>query len=337
MLGAIFSLLSAASFALYSACARRGVITASVFQALAFSVPLGVPLFLLAAAVSGQFTEIFSFGGVNYLWLSLAGIFHFVWGRYCGTRAVKAIGGNLASPVQQTNLLVSLSLAIIWLGETLTPINILGIALLFLGPVIIIAGQRSRGKSARGGRAAADGDDATSDKPAFQPRYLEGYTFAALTATGYGLSPIFVRLGLEGAGPEAAIAAGAVSYIAASAFFALMLIPPGKLAHVMMVDRKAIPWFAVSALFVGMAQILRYLALSLAPVTIIAPLQRSSLVFRVIFTTLLNRDYEVLNLRVVTGIAVSVLGAVALVLSMEMVAAWVPLPRELVEWRWPAG
>jgi drug/metabolite transporter (DMT)-like permease len=335
MLGAVLSITSAACFALYSACARRGVITASVFQALAFTVPLGLPLFLLVAVASGQFSAIFTFSRVNYLWLSLAGVFHFIWGRYCSTRAIKAIGSNLASPVQQTSLVISLTLAVVLLDESFTPISILGIILLFIGPAIIIAGQRQKKSSGAAVDGLTDEEAKADEKPVFEPKYLEGYTFAALTATGYGLSPIFVRLALEGTGPEVAIAAGTVSYIAATAFFALLLIPSRNFTHIAAVDRKVIPWFISSAVFVGIAQLLRYLALSLAPVTIVSPLQRTSMVFRVVFTTLINREYEVLNARVIIGIAVSLLGAVGLVLSMDMIAELIPLPPEMMEWRWP--
>ena len=47
MLGGFLALLSAASFALNVTALRRGVLTASVFQAIAITVPMGVPLFLI--------------------------------------------------------------------------------------------------------------------------------------------------------------------------------------------------------------------------------------------------------------------------------------------------
>ena len=53
MLGGLLALLSAAAFAFETATARRGVLTASVTQALAITVPIGVPIFLVVAAASG--------------------------------------------------------------------------------------------------------------------------------------------------------------------------------------------------------------------------------------------------------------------------------------------
>ena len=47
MLGATLALLSAIAFGMNNAAARRGVITGSVLQGLAVTVPIGVPLFAL--------------------------------------------------------------------------------------------------------------------------------------------------------------------------------------------------------------------------------------------------------------------------------------------------
>jgi uncharacterized membrane protein len=79
----------------------------------------------------------------------------------------------------------------------------------------------------------------------------------------------------------------------------------------------------------------RYMALAIAPVTVVSPIQRTSGIFRVIFTTILNRDHEILNARLIVGILISLLGAVALTVSVDMVAQWVSLPPALVDWRWP--
>lgn len=343
--GALLALASAAAFGLNSASLRRGVVTSSVFQALAITVPVGVPMFLLVAVAFGQWDAIFAFDGVHYLWLSLAGIFHFVWGRYCGYRAIKAMGANLAGPVQQCNLLVAMTLSIALLGETLTVLKIAGIALVLAGPAIMVMGRRARPRakaaeaadpaSANPGAAEASAPAAKPATPKFEPNLVEGYTFALLTMTGYGLSPIFVRLGLEGVGMEAALAGGVVSYVAASLFFCLLLIPAGRVVHVLRMDRRALPWFVNSGVFVGIAQIFRYLALAIAPVTVVAPILRTSMVFRTVFTSIINRDHEVLDAKVVVGMALSLAGAVLLALQIDVVAAWLPLPDAAIRWRWP--
>ncbi len=54
MLGAFFAIISAATFGFNTATVRRGVLSGSVFQAIAITVPMGVPLFLVAALAAGQ-------------------------------------------------------------------------------------------------------------------------------------------------------------------------------------------------------------------------------------------------------------------------------------------
>lgn len=323
MLGALYALFSAATFGFNTASARRGMVSATVFQGLAVTVPIGVPLFAVFALATGEITAVTRFPAPAYLYLGLAGIVHFVWGRYCAYRAVKAMGGNLAAPVQNANLLVALGLAIIVLGERLTPLKIIGIVLIVIGPVIAVPTRRDT--AAR---------RPTAGEVPFRPKLLEGYTWAVMSATGYGLSPVLIRLGLSGM-HGASFAGGLISYSAATVFFSLFLIPRGRLAHVLSMERRALPWFVNSGFFVFLAQMFRYLALSIAPVTVVSPVQRLSGIFRIIFTTLLNRDYEVINSRLVIGTVVSILGAITLTMSVDVVAAHIALPRTFLEWSWP--
>ena len=138
MLGALLALLASATFALSNVTARRGVLTGSVLQALVVTIWLGVPVFLVAALAAGQFGAIARFPLPSMVYLVLAGIVHFVLGRYCNFRAISAIGVNLAGPVQEFSLLVSLALAVWLLGEVLTGLKFLGIVLVLSGPAIIL-------------------------------------------------------------------------------------------------------------------------------------------------------------------------------------------------------
>src|SRR5258707_7300123 len=113
---------------------RRGVLTGSVVQAMAITVPIGLPISFLVAVATGSLAAVAGFSSPALVALSLSGIMHFVWGRYCNYRAIRAIGTNLVAPIQQINLIVTLLLAIWILGETLTPLRLLGIVLVLLGP-----------------------------------------------------------------------------------------------------------------------------------------------------------------------------------------------------------
>jgi uncharacterized membrane protein len=238
------------------------------------------------------------------------------------------MGANLVAPVQQSSMLVTLALAILILGEHLTPLRILGIGFVMLGPVLTYGRREVAAKSA----------DQASTQTIFQPRYAEGYLFAALASTGYGVSPILVRLALANRGLQASLAGGLISYVAAVAACALALLMLGQWRHVRALERGAAKWFAVSGVCVAFAQMLRYMALALAPVSVVAPIQRLSIVFRLYFSRIINPQYEMFGGRVVAATLVSLVGALALSVSTDVVQAALPLSgwaRAVLNWRWP--
>jgi len=336
VLGGLLAICSAATFAFNNASVRRGVLTGTVAQAMAITVPIGVPLFFLAALITGRLGDALTFSTQGYVALALAGILHFVWGRYCNYRATRAIGTNLVAPIQQFNLLVTLMLAIWLLGEELTVLKLLGIGLVLIGPSITM-----RERQAKAERKVSDEKITAIDaeRPAaFEPNYAEGITFSLLSAIGYGLSPILVRVGLEQRGLGASFAGGLVAYIAATVVMALLLVWPGRLRHALAVNRESAKWFTLSGVLVFLSQMFLYMAMSVAPVTVVSPINRLSILFRLYFSRLLNPKHEVFGGSVIAGTVVSLAGALALSLSTQAVQDVVPLSdplAALLAWHWP--
>lgn len=327
MLGAFFALCSAATFALNNAFARRGVLTGTALQALAISVPIGVPMFVLGALAIGGVEAFMAFGWASWFYLAIAGVLHFAWGRYCNYRAVKAIGSNLAGPLQESSVIISLVLAIALLGETMTGVKIAGILLVLSGPMLAVEIGKKKPVAAKN----------NEPKRAFQPLYAEGYLFAGLSALGYGCSPILVRMAVEDAGVGASLAGGAVSYLAASIVVGAVIVLTGSSRSVASVRPENARWFAFAGLLVGVSQMLRYMALAIAPVTVVAPIQRLSLVFRIIFGWIMNREHEVFNPQLILGTLVSLIGAALLSLSVEAVASMPFMPawaKAAAAWTW---
>ena len=328
MLGAFFSLLAAFSFALNNATTRRGVVNGTVIQGMALTVPIGVPLFAVLVMIFGQWSALFNFTPRAILYLSLAGCLHFLWGRYCNYRASKAIGANLQGPASQTDLLFTLLLAVWVLGEKLTPLRVVGIILVVGGPMLTMFDDIRQAKAQEAKKTASG----------WQPSYVEGYTFAVLSGTGYGVSPIFVRLGLQDVGIGASFAGPLVSYVAATLVFSLIYLIPGQWAHVRSTDRKSAKWFCLAGCTVFVSQMFRYLALSVAPVTVVQPIQRMTLVFRFFFSWWMNPQHEVFGGRVIVSTAVALLGAIILSISTDLVIDHVPMPgwlSDILRLEWP--
>jgi drug/metabolite transporter (DMT)-like permease len=346
MLGALYAVLAAATFGFNNASARRGVLTGTAIQGMAISVPLGVPLFLIAAYIGGELTEFDRFSTWNVVLLSAAGFMHFVWGRYCNMRSLAAVGSNLAGPVQQFQLILSLTLAIVFLGETLSPLKVIGILLVVSGPSFILHGRQAEKRRAARRlaqasiSAAASGSDAVTEdaqtKSKFKPRLMEGYIYAFLASIGFGTSPILIAAGLKGTGLS--LAGGLISYIFATLVVAVFLLVPSNFVQVRNMGREALPWFTLSAVAVWASQLFRYMALAIAPVTVVQPIQSLSLIFRMIFGFFINREHEAIDRYVIGGIILSFAGALALSISDELVTQYFNMPdwlAPLANWRWP--
>jgi drug/metabolite transporter (DMT)-like permease len=187
-----------------------------------------------------------------------------------------------------------------------------------------------------GGRPRAADADAIK-APKFVPRHAEGYLFALLAAFAYGTTPIMVRTALRYAGPSSAILGGVISYGAATAAIALMLMLSTPLRHnVMALRRDNIPWFVFSGVFVAMAQGFLYSALAVAPIMLVMPLLQLTLVFRIIFAMWLNPEHEVFGWKVIAGSAISILGACTVSLDTDVILAAFGVegaPARLLRWQ----
>lgn len=328
MLGILFGILAAASFGFNSASARRGVIGGTPFQAMAISMPLGLIMFAVLAGVTGQWSEFARLDLSAIGFLAAGGFAHFVWGRYFNVRSLAAVGSNLAAPVQQFQLLLALALAVLFLGETLTPLKILGIVLVISAPMYILS-RRAKEK-------AAASAETKSEKSAFQPRMAEGYTCAFLAGIGFGSSTVLIKAGLSD--PGLSLIGGVVSYIAATSVVVLVLLMPRMRAEVRATNRQSAKWFLYSGLGVSVSQLFRFIAIGLAPVTVVQPLQSLSVIFRMIFGYFINRDHEAFEGYVIFGIGLSFLGALSLTLSVGLVADNLDLPvwiLDIISWQWP--
>ncbi|MGZ3411476.1 MAG: EamA family transporter [Xanthobacteraceae bacterium] len=319
MLGGFFALMAAATFAWTNAVVRRGVVTGSVSQAITLAIPPGIPIFFAALLVSGNPGILFQLSERACLVFAAVGISHFCIGRYCNYRALSAIGTNLAGPVMQLNLLVSLSLAIFFLGEKLTVVRIVGILMIVAGTVIV----------RRGGAAAAAAKPATA--AAFTPRLAEGYFFAFLAALFYGASPALVRYAVEGKGLAASLAGGVVASTSATILMTLLLIVPSQMEQLRGVSRENAKWFFISGTLVYVSQIFAYMAVAIAPVTITAPIIGLSNIFRLYLARVLNPHHEVFGSEVIFATAVSFLGVVVLSDAVPLPQSWAPV----LNWQWP--
>jgi drug/metabolite transporter (DMT)-like permease len=319
LLGAIFAVLSAATFALTNATGRRGVISGTPAQGMVTSLPVGLLCFLVVALVTGAIAGLGRITLPTLAWLSSAGVIHFVIGRYCNFRASQAAGVNLSAPVVQLNAVVTLTLAVLVLREPCTVLQLFGGFLMLAGSIVT---QRASRPAAAKKQGPGEG---------FSPRVATGFVFALIAALMYGTSPVIIRQALYDAGPLGGVVGGLVAYAAATCAATLGLLIPSLRRNVMQVSSENARWFVYSGVCVAAAQGFLYSALALAPIMLVVPPLQLSLVFRFLFSYLFNPHHELFGGMVVVGTAVSVLGACAVSISSDVIVNLLPLSPGLAD------
>ncbi len=291
-----FAIVGALSHAFGALATRRAVIKvpdATVGTLL--SVPIGVPFYLLILIVTGQISSIASFSWQSFVWLSAAGIIHFMIGRALSYNCVQLVGANASQIITRVSPLVTAFLGISVLSEQLTWELALGILLIVTGVVVIgLNPQVFR---------SGHGIPSSIRRKAF----LFGIGAGIL----WGISPILVKLGLQdSASPVAGVF---ISYSAATITLGISLLSQKRRAIALSMKREAIGFFCLAGLFAGTAQLMKYIALSTAPASVIVPIFSISPVFLLLLSFLFNRKIEVFNPLVITGTIAVVIGSILLI------------------------
>ncbi len=301
MLGIVFALVSAGWFGVSTIAERRGVAGGSAMQGLYLTVIGGVPFFLLAAVLSGQLFDAAALDGKRYAALAVAGVVHFLYARYCMYRAYADIGANRALTVNQSTTLLAVLIAVALLNETVTVRMGIGIALVLIGPAIA-ASASSTPRVPAGGSSGAE----------IPTRIASGYVWAALGTLGFGTSPVLTRYALEGT--SLGVLGGLVAYATAALLLLPLLARPGELLALRNLGPSTRGWFMAGTFTLFLGHMFRFVALGLAPVSIVIPLLRAQVILALALGYLVNRRYESFDRRVLVGIAVALVGSIVLVI-----------------------
>jgi len=296
MVGPVLALLSAGFFGMNKIFLRRAVLKVSdASLGTLISVPMAVPLFFLVIVFSGKIQNLLNFSWQGYLWLSLAGILHFVIGRSLNYHCVQLVGANITNLICRSNILVSVIIGIGLLGE---PVS----WRLALGVLFIVGGISLPGLV----QLFLEGSRHRMPKiPA------KAFIFGFGCGLAWGISPILIKLGLAGSG--APLSGALISFLAATLVLIGSMASPRRRSSASDITAKAVILFFSSGLLSFIANMGRYVALGLAPASIVTPLFSTSPVFVLLFSFVFNRDLEIFNLPVIIGVVSVVTGSILLV------------------------
>jgi drug/metabolite transporter (DMT)-like permease len=330
LLGVLYAALGAFTFALNNAAMRRGVVTGSVLQGMALTVPIGGISFLLMAIAFGVLDQLLVFPTAALFWLAAQGVVHFVFGRYCNFKSNQLMGVNLAAPVIQLQVPFAMMLAVVMLHEKFTVLQGIGSALM-LGGAFTTQANADNSNRASAPMSTGPAKRQARHKPAFRPQVFSGYIFAFGAAACYGASPLMAREAFLRAPGASTVAGGCLAYAAATLVFSLALLKPGSWQDIKDMKLENLQWFLAAAVLVAISQALVYASLAIAPLMVVTPILQLSLVFRLFLSQLINRDHEVMNSAVLIGTFAAVLGSILVSVPTDELATLFGFPLPVAE------
>jgi len=283
--GLILALIGALCFAVSAIYLRRAVYqTGESFTGVAISVFTGVPFFTVSLFFSGGWDKLWSVSGQAFILLGAAGIMHFVLGRQLSYSCFRLVGANRGGAILRTQMFYAAIFGIAFLKEPLTIILVLGILCIAAGATLVSVKKVNETTEIHGRGVLAG---------------LGGAFFWG--TSGVLIRPAVVEIGSPYAGAF-------ISYVVAAVIIAGLLFGKGQREQLFQLRRKSLIHLVISGVFVSVAQLFRYVALSYSPVSLVVPIMGTDVLFIFFLSFLINRNIEVFTWKVFIGIMVAVVG-----------------------------
>ena len=282
----IMALLSSLMFALTFICVRIGVKTATTTTALWITLFINV-LFLWALSLmlyGAQFNQWWEW---RYFFLS--GMFAPLLGRMFQFQGMARLGANITTPLTLTHPVVSVLLAIAFLGEVITWLGFSGAMLVVIGSVIV---------------GSEGGQQSTRTLARVPRRYLLLPLAASIC---YGISVVFRKMGID-LGTDA-ITAAAVTCTSSWFFASIYVLFSGQTSQIRC-TRREMAFFVLAGIFSGLGPMLLYMALEREALVVIAPISATTPLFVLIVSWLLLRADELFTPKVLIGTVATVAGVI---------------------------
>ena len=219
----------------------------AVFVVMLMNVVLLIPAVAVLYYPDYQLTML---SGLSF---AAAGLFGTMLGRAFLYTSIDRIGASRTSPVVASQALVATVLGVLVLGESFTLVHGVGV-------LLIVAG------------VAAISWETTRENPEELPlrEIVVGLALPIGAAVAYGIEPIFANIGF-GQGTPATVGLG-LKTIAATLGFTLYLAWRDALPQLGNLSSTNIRWYVAAGLANTFFLLAYYLALSLAPVSVVVPI-----------------------------------------------------------------
>lgn len=280
----LFALANAFFFALHNMFTKKGLKYSNPPTAVLTSLTVNV---VVLWGVSLLFLQVRLLTASGILLFVLVGLFQPGLTRLLTYKSIETVGVAITDPLRATTPMFSAFLAILFLGERMTPA-------IFFATLLIIAGITLL--SLRDGAAAE-----------IPLRYILYPLLASFLA---GSSQILRKIGLE-AMPHPVLAA-AVTATSSLAVVSLTLWASSRRKDILCLDRRCFPFYLGAGLAVSFGMVSIYYALDLGKVVVVIPISSTGPLFTLILTALFLKGVERVTFKIVLGAVLIISGVVLL-------------------------
>ena len=279
-----FSFQAALCFSIAHILIRRGLVQSNAMTGSFISLSMSAAVLWLLFPFFAPLSALWTPAALIFV---VAGIFAPGIGRTLSYVGIEKIGVARSVPIANSSPIFASIFAVIFLAEVWVLQNIVGTLLVISGTIVL-----SMAKPAQG-----------------EWRKLD-VLYPLVGAMAFGASAILRKAGLDYVGipvMAAAVTAGSAAIFS----FILLQIRGGKVAFKL--TRTSAAWLFSAGLINTAAMLSVFYALSHGKVVIVEPLVSSNPVLTLLFTAIFLRDLEALNLRVIIGALLTVIGTILVV------------------------
>lgn len=231
--------------------------------------------------VSGQWAGVQTITGKSMLFLVLSGLCTGAsW--LCYFRALQIGDINRVVPVDKTSTVLTILLALIFLGEGVTPVKVAAMVLILTGTWMMIEKKQNTAAASSG---------------------YAWFWYAAGSAFFASLTSILGKIGVSDIGSNLGTAIR-TTVVLVMAW--VMVVLEGKQKQVRQVPRRELGFLCLSGLATGASWLCYYRALQDGPASVVAPVDKLSILVTVAFSAIVFG--EKLSRRAAFGLALNVVG-----------------------------
>ena len=283
----IFAFLSAFFAGITSILAKCGIRKTDSNVATFIRTIIVLLFSLLMVMIVGSFPTLKNLSAKTILFLVLSGLSTGAsW--LCYFRALQKGNINKVVPIDKSSTVLTIILATIFLGESITLYKTLGIIAIGVGTLMMIEKK--------------DTEDKTEEK---------GWLFyAILSAVFASLTSILGKVGIEGVESNLGTAIRTVLVIVMSF---IMVSVTGKVKDIKKIDKKELAFILLSGLSTGASWLFYYRALQDGEASIVVPIDKLSILVTIAFSYFVFK--EKLGKKAFIGLVLIVVGTLVLLIK----------------------